>query len=52
MKKYSVLVCCLLLCGCMGHRHAQQRTAALNAIADCSSHDDEIDCSWNVPDKP
>ncbi|MEY8770687.1 MULTISPECIES: hypothetical protein [Erwinia] len=48
MKKYSVLVCFLLLCGCMGNRHAQQH----NPVADCSSHDDEIDCSWNVPDRP
>jgi len=50
MKKYSVLLCFLLLCGCMTHRHPQQQPVS-NPSADCSSHDDEIDCSWNVPDK-
>ena len=49
MKKYIIAACCLLtLCGCMGHHHL---AAAADESAHCASHDSEIDCDWNLPDR-
>ncbi|MEI2266635.1 hypothetical protein [Erwinia sp. CGal63] len=51
MKKYSALICLLLsLSGCMGHHHHADPANSQSRPAECSSHSQEIDCSWNVPD--
>lgn len=45
MLKSVALLLCLLASGCaVSHPH---QTKNVDAPPECSSHDDEIDCTWN-----